>query len=47
MTTRQRNVLTIVVAAYNEADALPMLHARLRPVPVSYTHLTLPTNREV
>lgn len=32
MTTRQRNVLTIVVAAYNEADALPMLHARLRPV---------------
>eukprot|EP00972_Heterocapsa_arctica_P032930 4844698-Heterocapsa_arctica.AAC.1 len=30
-----------------ESAALPALHRWLRQEPVSYTHLTLPTNREV
>lgn len=31
-TPRTNEPLTVVVAAYNEQDALPLLHARLRPV---------------
>ena len=29
------------------AEALRVMQAAMRTVPVSYTHLTLPTNREV
>ena len=31
----------------SEHGTLPLHRDRLHPVPVSYTHLTLPTNREV
>ena len=31
-TPQPNELLTVVVAAYNEQDALPLLHARLRPV---------------
>ena len=47
----------IIIPTYNEKENLPLLVDRLRALPleelhilviaVSYTHLTLPTNREV
>ena len=30
-----------------EASGRPIAHCEQRTIPVSYTHLTLPTNREV
>ena len=37
----------VMVPLHTAADAAHQRHARAALAPVSYTHLTLPTNREV
>ena len=36
-------LISVIVPAKNEEKNLPILLERMFPVPVSYTHLTLPT----